>query len=125
MVSTTSAPRRIALAGGLAAAVVGAPLVVGLQAAVSGPAMPLASCPQNEVLDPMSGACKPVTDKTPTTLNPIEPGGQQLQPGSITSSRAGDVGSLPEVNGIPCNGDNSDLCIGLNEQNNSLPKVSP
>lgn len=125
MVSTNSALRRIALAGGLAAVVVGAPLVVGLQAAVSGPAIPLASCPENEVLDPTTGTCKPVTDKTPTTLNPIEPGGQQLQPGSITSSRAGDVGSLPEVNGIPCNGANSDLCIGLNEQNNSMPKVSP
>ena len=125
MVSTNSAVRRIGLAGGLAAAVVGAPLLVGFQAAVSEPAMPLASCPENEVLDPTSGACKPVTDKAPTTLNPIEPGGQQLQTGSITSSRAGDVGSLPEVNGIPCNGANSDLCIGLNEQNNSLPKVSP
>ena len=125
MVSTHSAVRRIGLAGGLAAAVVGAPLLVGLQAAVSEPAMPLASCPENEVLDPTSGACKPVTDKAPTTLNPIEPGGQQLETGSITSSRAGDVGSLPEVNGIPCNGANSDLCIGLNEQNNSMPKVSP
>lgn len=125
MVSTNSAVRRIGLAGGLAAAVVGAPLLVGFQAAVSEPAIPLASCPENEVLDPTSGACKPVTDKAPTTLNPIEPGGQQLETGSITSSRAGDVGSLPEVNGIPCNGANSDLCIGLNEQNNSMPKVTP
>lgn len=125
MVSTHSAVRRIGLAGGLAAAVVGAPLLVGFQAAVSEPEMPLASCPENEVLDPTTGACKPVTDKSPATLNPIEPGGQQLQTGSITSSRAGDVGSLPEVNGIPCNGANSDLCIGLNEQNNSMPKVTP
>lgn len=125
MVSTHSAVRRIGLAGGLAAAVVGAPLLVGFQVAVSEPEMPLASCPENEVLDPTTGACKPVTDKSPATLNPIEPGGQQLQTGSITSSRAGDVGSLPEVNGIPCNGANSDLCIGLNEQNNSMPKVTP
>lgn len=125
MVSTKSASRRIALAGGLAAAVLGAPIIVSLQATDSGPATPLASCPENEVLDPTSGACKPVTDATPKTLNPIEPGGQQLQPGSITSSRPGDVGSLPEVNGIPCNGANSDLCIGLNEQNNSMPKVTP
>ena len=125
MVSTKSASRRIALAGGMAAAVLGAPIIVSLQATDSGPATPLASCPENEVLDPTSGACKPVTDAAPKTLNPIEPGGQQLQPGSMTSSRPGDVGSLPEVNGIPCNGSNSDLCIGLNEQNNSMPKVTP
>ena len=61
---------------------------------------------------------QPLTDETPTTLNPIEPGTTDLQPGSITSAEPGNVGELPEVDGIPCNGNHggggsTGECIGL------------
>ena len=45
-----------------------------------------------------------VTHRTAATFNPIEPVGQTLQPGSITNAQAGDIGMLPEVDGIPCAG---------------------
>lgn len=120
--------RRALLAGGLAVAFC-APLVAGLTAEPS--VGRLASCPENEVFDPIGGGCKPETAQAPPTFNPINPEKAPLQPGSITSSEAGEVGQLPEVNGIPCNGSNTGLCIGLTEQNNMLderpasPGVSP
>jgi hypothetical protein len=116
--SVSISPRRRALlAGGFAAAFC-APLAAGL---VAEPASSrLASCPGNEVLDPISGACRPQTDHAPPTFNPLNPENAPLQPGSITSSAPGEVGQLPEVNGIPCNGNNTGLCIGLTEQNNML-----
>lgn len=115
----TTFTHRLLIAGGFAVAVSAAPLVAAL-AAPAGPAAPaLAQCPATEVLDPNTGACKPITDAgaAPQTTNPIEPGITDLQPGALTESGAGNVGQLPEVNGIPCNGDNTGLCIGL-EQNN-------
>ncbi len=104
------------------ALVVGAPIIVTLMGigGAGQPSTPLASCPGNEVLDPTSGACRPATDVAPTTFSPINPEKEPLQPGSITSSDAGEVGQLPEVNGIPCNGGNTGLCIGLQEQNAML-----
>jgi hypothetical protein len=63
----------------------------------------------------MTGGCLPATDGAPATLNPINPEGADLQPGSITSSDAGEVGRLPEVDGIPCTGANTGQCIGLSE----------
>lgn len=122
--SPTRSARRLMLAGGFAVAASAAPILLTL-AAPAGPIAPvLAQCPPNEVLDQASGACKPVTDKTGTTFNPVDPGISGLQPGGITSAQAGDVGQLPEVNGIPCQGDNTGLCIGL-EQNNAAKSHVP
>lgn len=116
----TETIRRVALAGGLALAVC-APVTAALTGFSSESATtPVAACPANEVFDPIGGGCKPVTDQAPQTFSPINPENEALQPGSITSSEAGEVGRLPEVNGIPCNGDNTGLCIGLTEQNNML-----
>jgi hypothetical protein len=112
MATLTSLTHRVLLAGGFAVAVAAAPLVAAL-AAPAGPA--LAQCPSTEVLDPNTGACKPISDQTPTTTNPIEPGSTDLAPGALTESSAGNLGQIPEVNGIPCNGDNTGLCMGLNE----------
>jgi len=125
MASNTSPTRRLLLAGGFAAAVVAAPLIAAVGAAVPGDMTPAASCPTGEVLDTASGACKPATDKTPTTQNPIDPENVPLQPGSVTSSRPGDVGSLPEVNGIPCTGGDggggsTSECIGLEQSQNTF-----
>ena len=92
----------------------------------------MATCPSGEVLDQASGACKPVTDKTTEPgVNPIDPEKVPLQPGEVTSSRPGDVGSLPEVDGIPCNsnhsgGGSTGACIGLEENQGTFkePKTS-
>jgi hypothetical protein len=131
MASITSPTRRLLLAGGFAAAVVAAPMIAAVGAAVPGDMAPMASCPAGEVLDTASGACKPSTDKAPTTQNPIDPENNPLQPGGLTSSRPGDVGSLPEVNGIPCTGaggggGSTSECIGLQENQNTYtePKTS-
>ena len=112
-----SATRRVLLAGGFLLAAAAAPLVD--VAATGDPRTPLATCPPGEQLDAASGACKPVTDKTVApTQNPIDPENVPFQPGEVTSSRPGDVGSLPEVDGIPCSGaaggaSGTGDCIGL------------
>ena len=114
MTGLTNATRRLLLAGGFALAVT-AP--IGAIAAYDGGPVPsaVASCPAGEVLDEATGGCLPAADQTPTTFNPINPEGANLQPGAITSSDAGEVGRLPEVNGIPCSGANTGQCIGLSE----------
>lgn len=119
MAQITSPAKRLLLAGGFALALSAAPLVNAFHAPATGPA--LASCPSSEVLDPASGACKPSTEKTTApTLNPLDPEKVPFQPGELTSSRPGDVGSLPEVDGIPCNsnahgGGSTGACIGLEQ----------
>jgi hypothetical protein len=90
----------------------------------------VASCPTGEELNAATGACKPVTDKAPSTFNPINPEKNPLQPGEITSSRQGDVGELPEVNGVPCTGSHgggssTGECIGLQEEQNLAPTLKP
>lgn len=121
--STTSLSRRLLLAGGFAAVVATAPLIAAGTNPAHAPA-PLAGCPTGEVVDVASGACKPSTDKAPATMNPLNPENTPFQPGELTSSRPGDVGSLPEVDGIPCNSNNhgggsSGECIGLQESQGS------
>jgi len=106
--------QRLLIGGGLA--LVAAAPIAGVAAAHgTGPALPaVASCPDDQILD-SSGVCQPVTDVVAPTFNPINPEGAQLQPGAITSSDPGRVGQLPEVDGIPCDGSNTGLCIGLSE----------
>jgi hypothetical protein len=120
--------RRLLVAGGFALAISAAPIVAALAASAAGPVIPaVASCPTGETLDTASGACKPNTDQTVPTPDPIEPGSQSLQPNSITGSQPGNTGRLPEVNGIPCNGSNTGQCIGLSENNTTAvpqPKTS-
>ena len=127
MILTNSA-QRLLLAGGFTLAITAAPIVAALSASATGPGTPaVATCPAGETLDTASGACKPVTDQTVPTPNPIEPGSQTLQPGSMTGSQPGNTGRLPEVDGIPCNGSNTGLCIGLSENNTTAvpqPKTS-
>lgn len=122
MATISTFAHRLLLAGGFAVAVSAAPLVAAM-ATPAGPASPaLAECPATEVLDPASGACRPIPDKAATDqtneqLNPINPEGAALQPGAITDSAPGNVGSLPEIDGIPCTGANTGKCIGLQESN--------
>ncbi len=127
MANITETTQRLLLAGGFALAMAAAPLAMTLSAPdQTAPAV--ASCPPGEVLNAATGACKPQTDQAPSTFNPINPEKTPLQSGEITSSRAGDVGELPEVNGIPCTGahgggGSTGECIGLEQ--NQVPTVKP
>ena len=134
MAPVSSLTRRLLLAGGFALTISAAPLVAVAGSHPAGSLPAVAACPAGEVHDQASGACKPVTDKAPGepgSVNPINPENVPLQPGEVTSSRPGDVGSLPEVNGIPCNanhsgGGSTGQCIGLEENQNTFkePKTS-
>ena len=114
MTALIDATRRLLLAGGFAL-VVAAP--IGAIAVSGGASMApvLASCPDGETFDETTGGCLPGSVTAPATLNPINPEGANLQPGSVTSSDPGEVGRLPEVDGIPCTGANTGTCIGLSE----------
>lgn len=106
--------QRLLVAGGFAVVAI-APIAGVAAAHGAGPALPaVASCPDDQILD-SNGVCQPATDVVAPTFNPIDPEGAQLQPGAITSSEPGRVGQLPEVDGIPCDGSNTGLCIGLSE----------
>lgn len=128
MATLTPTMKRVLAAGGFALAAA-APLTTVLSAPEqTGPAV--ASCPTGEELNAATGACKPITDKAPSTFNPINPEKNPLQSGEITSSRAGDVGELPEVNGVPCTGSHgggssTGECIGLQEEQNLAPTLKP
>lgn len=117
MALRTNPAQRLLLVGGFAVAASAAPILIAVASPAGPPAPALAQCPPAEVLDPVSGTCKLTNAPTPATFNPVDPGITNLQPGGITSANPGDVGSLPEVNGIPCQGDNTGLCIGLEQQN--------
>lgn len=127
MAHSTNATQRLLLAGGFALAVTTAPLAIALSTPkVQAPVV--ASCPAGEVQNTATGACKPITDQPPSTFNPINPEKAKLQPNEITSSISGDVGSLPEVNGIPCSGTHGGAsgtgdCIGLAEE--QAPTLKP
>ena len=127
--TTARTAQRIVLAGGFAVAVVVAPLTAILSASqTAGPAV--ASCPIGEEFNAATGACKPLTDTAPATFNPINPENNPLQTGEITSSRAGNVGQLPEIAGIPCTGTHggggsTGECIGLQEEQNLAPTLKP
>ena len=72
MTVVTNATRRLLLAGGFALAV--AALIGAIAAYDGAPALPaVASCPDGEVLDEVTGGCLPAPDQTPTTFNPINP----------------------------------------------------
>ena len=120
MATLNTTTRRTLLAGAFTLAVAAAPLATVLSG-TSGSAPAVASCPNGEVTSPTTGECQ-----APATFNPINPEKNQLETGEITSSRAGDVGTLPEVNGIPCTGSHggggsTGQCIGLQE--NAVPTL--
>lgn len=114
MATLTALTNRLLVAGGFAVAVAAAPVVVAL-ATPSGTAGPaVAECPSTEIADPVTGACQPIQDVAPPTQNPIDPEKAALEPGSLTEGTGtGSTGQLPEVNGIPCTGENTGQCIGL------------
>ncbi len=110
MATVSTVAQRWLIAGGFAVAIAaGFPV-----AAVASPTI---TCPSTEAFDPNTGACKPILAPATQTTSPVEPGATDLAPGALTESGAGNAGAIPEENGIPCNGDNTGLCIGLQENN--------
>lgn len=102
--------RRLILAGGFAVAVAAAP-AVGAFAAPANPA-PLAStgCTGGEEEDVYTTSCVPFM--VPNSPSPF-------------STPLGNP-DIPEVDGIPCTGDNSGQCIGLAESaEDDMPQVVP
>jgi len=128
--SPSTLAQRLLLAGGFALAAAAVPLTVGLSATADPSSV--ATCPPGETLDTASGACKPGTDTTAPTLNPLNPENAALQPEELTSATDGDVGELPKVDGIPCTGaggggGSTSECIGLEESQGATfekPKTS-
>ncbi|MCV7230785.1 intersectin-EH binding protein Ibp1 [Mycolicibacterium komossense] len=117
--STLSGPRRLLLCGAFALAVAAAPGYAAL-ASPSSSAPAVASCAAGETEDLYTDNCIP-------ELSPTVPGGNSPTPvdsGQLTESTPGDPESIPEVDGIPCNGGRSSAaCYGLEQD--AVPDVVP
>ena len=118
MATDTTFAQRLLLAGGFSVAIAAAPLVTAFTGEID--STPLAECPAGQTLDALTATCHPESAAPNPIVSPINPEGATLQPGSLTGAEPGEVGRLPEVNGIPCNGANTGLCIGLSENNQAL-----
>ena len=88
MATFESPVRRLILASGFAAAIAAVPAVA--VSAIPTTSMPtqVAECPMGEVQDPATGMCMPAPAQ----------------------------GVVPEIQGIPCTGQNTGECIGLGEE---------
>ena len=98
MMATFQTPtRRLFLAGGFAVAIAAAPAVAFFAAPTTSTPAPVAQCQMGEVQDPATRMCMPA---------PAE-------------------GSVPEIQGIPCTGQNTGECIGLGEEQQPPPVPRP
>jgi hypothetical protein len=80
--------RRLILAGGFAVAIAAAPAIAVFAVPTTSTPAPVAQCPMGEMQDPATGMCMPAPAQ----------------------------GSVPEIQGIPCTGQNTGECIGLGEE---------
>lgn len=88
--------RRLILAGGFAVALAAAPAIAVFAVPASSPAAPIA-CPTGEEEDLFTGICVPHT-----------------VPNSGFTTPLGNP-NIPEIDGVPCTGNNTGKCIGLAE----------
>ena len=112
---TTIAQRLLATCG-FAFAVVAAPAAVALSTTPT-PALSQASCPAGEDNDVFSGQCTPYL--TPNTHNPDYAGNFSENVSPVNGANP----DIPEIDGVPCTGNNPGQCIGLAE--NQAPNVQP
>jgi len=99
--------QRVILAGAFALAVAAAPVVAYVSVPSANPSAPtVTACPANQVVSYDTGACIPASD-------------------AVGSSTPGDPNSVPEIQGIPCTGQNTGECIGLGEVQNRASSVAP
>jgi len=123
MATVVSCFDRLIVAGGFAVAVAAAPFLAVL-ATPAGPAShAVAVCPNNELVDPATGACQP-----PSTSNPIHPKDASPQPGGMppATPTPGGPGELPTFDGVPCTP--AEGCLGLEQSkggNNVQPSSPP
>src|SRR4051812_28206411 len=97
MVIFQTPARRLFLAGGFAVAIAAAPAVAVFAVSTTSAPAPVAQCPMGEVQDPATGMCMPAPAQ----------------------------GSVPEIQGIPCTGQNTGECIGLGEEQQPPPVPPP
>ena len=89
--------RRLILAGGFAVAIAAAPAIALFVVPTTSTPAPVAQCAGGEVQDPATGMCMPAPAQ----------------------------GSVPEIQGIPCTGQNTGECIGLGEEQQPPPVPRP
>ncbi|MBS1692019.1 MAG: intersectin-EH binding protein Ibp1 [Actinobacteria bacterium] len=89
--------RRLILAGGFAVAVTAAPVIAAFATPIGDTQVPLASCTNGEEEDVYTTTCTPF-----------------MVPNSPFSTPLGNP-DVPEVDGVPCMGNNAGQCIGLAE----------
>ena len=87
--------RRLILAGGFAVAIAAAPAAAVFAVPTTSMPTQVAECPMGEVQDAATGMCMPAPAQ----------------------------GGVPEIQGIPCTGQNTGECIGLGEE--QQPPASP
>ena len=107
---------RLLLSCGFALAAVAAPAAAMISGSPAASAAQ-ASCPAGEENDVFSGDCQPFL--APNTNNPDY--SHDFSPAMAPVNGANP--DIPEIDGVPCTGENSGECIGLAE--NQAPNVVP
>ena len=89
--------RRLILAGGFAFAIAAAPAVAVFAVPTTSMPTQVAECLMGEMQDPATGMCMPAPAQ----------------------------GGVPEIQGVPCTGQNTGECIGLGEEQQPPPIPPP
>ena len=97
MATFQSPIRRLILAGGFAVAIAAAPAVAVFAVPTTSLPTQVAECLMGEVQDPATGICMPAPAQ----------------------------GGVPEIQGVPCTGQNTGECIGLGEEQQPPPQPIP
>lgn len=108
--------QRLLVSCGFALAVVAAPTAAMMSPSPAAPA-PQAGCPAGEENDVFSGDCQPFL--APNTQGPDYSGNFSESVSPVNGANP----DIPQIDGIPCTGNNSGQCIGLAE--NQGPDVVP
>ena len=111
--------KRLLLTCGFAFAALAAP-TVSLTTTLPAATAPQAACPAGEENDAFSGTCQPFLAPNTHTSQGPDYSGNFAEPISPVNGANPDI---PEIDGVPCTGNNSGECIGLAE--NAPPQVVP
>ena len=95
MTTFQNSARRLILAGGFAVAIAAAPAIALFVVPTASSPAPVAECAMGEMQDPATGMCMPAPAQ----------------------------GGVPEIQGVPCTGQNTGECIGLGEEQQQPPPV--
>ena len=109
---------RLLLSCGFAVAALAMPITA--IATGPAPAVPQAACPAGEENDVFSGDCQTFLSPNTHTVNGPDYSGNFSEHLSTVNGANPDI---PEIDGIPCTGDNAGECIGLSED--QTPEAVP